>query len=69
MGDKGHVAAHDGLGAVLGSKNLKAIAVARGKGKVSLSDGERFSTLAKKMYEKATGPGARFTVWGTMGAR
>jgi aldehyde:ferredoxin oxidoreductase len=67
VGDKGHVAAHNGLGAVLGSKNLKAIAVARGKGKVSLSNGEHFSTLAKKMYEKATGPGAWLHVWGTMG--
>jgi aldehyde:ferredoxin oxidoreductase len=70
VGDKGHVAAHNGLGAVLGSKNLKAIAVERAKGKVSLSDGERFSTLAKKMYEKATGSGARYqsvAKWGTMG--
>ena len=29
VGDCGHVAAHNGLGAVMGSKNLKAIAVAR----------------------------------------
>ena len=69
VGDEGHVAAHGGLGAVLGSKNLKAIAVARGKGKVSLSDGERFSTLAKKMYEKVTGPGATTHLWGTMGPK
>lgn len=68
VGDKGHVAAHNGVGAVLGSKNLKAIAVARGKGKVILSDGERFSILAKNLYEKATGkPGASLHKWGTMG--
>ena len=30
VADKGHVAGHNGIGAVMGSKNLKAIAVARG---------------------------------------
>ena len=68
VGDNGHVAAHDGVGAVLGAKNLKAIAVARGKGKVSLSSGQRFSTLAKNLYEKVTSkPGAYMHQWGTMG--
>ena len=31
VADKGHVAGHNGMGAVMGSKKLKAIAVARGK--------------------------------------
>lgn len=39
--DKGHSASHNGSGAVMGSKKLKAIAVARGKGKISVNDGER----------------------------
>src|SRR5207244_9639975 len=30
-GDQGHVAAHNGVGAVMGSKQLRCIAVARGK--------------------------------------
>src|SRR3990170_2300180 len=33
VGDKGHVAAHNGVGAVLGAKRLKAIVVARGPGR------------------------------------
>jgi len=68
VGDKGHVAAHGGIGAVLGSKNLKAIAVARGKNKVILSDGQTYSKLAKNLYEKAiNSPGASVHKWGTMG--
>ena len=31
--DMGHIASHNGVGAVMGSKKLKAIAVARGKGR------------------------------------
>ncbi len=38
VGDRGHVAGHGGPGAVMGSKNLKAIAVARGKGKIPVYD-------------------------------
>jgi aldehyde:ferredoxin oxidoreductase len=38
VGDEGHVAAHNGVGAVMGSKNLKAIAVARSHNRVPLSN-------------------------------
>ncbi|MFC2001031.1 aldehyde ferredoxin oxidoreductase family protein [Chloroflexota bacterium] len=51
VADKGHVAGHNGMGAVMGSKKLKAMAVARGKGKVPLSDPQRISTLAKEILE------------------
>jgi len=47
VADRGHVAGHNGAGAVMGSKKLKAIAVARGKVKVPLKDPQRVSTLAK----------------------
>src|SRR3972149_351815 len=40
VGDKGHVAAPNGPGAVMGSKKLKAIAVARGRGLVKVKDAE-----------------------------
>ena len=36
-GDRGHIAAHNGVGAVLGSKKMKAIAVARRKGNLILT--------------------------------
>jgi len=44
-------AGRGGTGAVLGSKNLKAISVA-GTGRVPLADEARFSTLAKEAREK-----------------
>ncbi len=51
VADKGHIAGHNGTGAVMGSKKLKAIAVARGKGKILLNDPGRISTLAKEILE------------------
>jgi aldehyde:ferredoxin oxidoreductase len=52
VGDKGHVAAHNGVGAVMGSKKLKAIAVSRGRTHVLLKDGQRFSDLSKVLRER-----------------
>lgn len=51
VGDKGHVAGHNGVGAVMGSKRLKAVAVARGKTAVVAKDKARLATLSKKMLE------------------
>ncbi|MFC2013926.1 aldehyde ferredoxin oxidoreductase family protein [Chloroflexota bacterium] len=51
FGDNGHVAGHNGPGAVMGSKNLKAIAVARGKGNVKVHDREKLSKLSNEMFE------------------
>ncbi|MFC1904210.1 aldehyde ferredoxin oxidoreductase family protein [Chloroflexota bacterium] len=50
-GDKGHIAAHNGTGAVLGAKKLKAIGVTRGKSRITIADKERLSKLAKDMIE------------------
>jgi len=44
-------ASRTGVGAVMGSKNLKAIAV-RGTGKIVLSDPKGFNQLAKKMHQE-----------------
>ena len=49
--DKGHAAAHNGTGAVMGSKRLKAIAVARGQQKLSLHDSETLRGISTKLYE------------------
>lgn len=51
IGDKGHAAPHNGSGAVMGSKKLKAIAVARGKDRVPIFDKEKVSNLAKQIHE------------------
>jgi len=45
--DKGHFSGRTGLGAVMGSKRLKAI-VARGKGRPAKADEERFKEVMKK---------------------
>ena len=45
-------AARCGIGAVMGSKNLKALAV-RGTGKVELAEPDRFNELAKELHKKA----------------
>ena len=47
--DHGHVAAHNGVGTVMGSKKLKAIAVERGRHSVPLYDKEEVSRLAKEL--------------------
>jgi len=66
VGDRGHVAGHNGLGAVLGSKKLKAFAAARAPNKLSFVDPEKLGELAKKTTEgaKAFGGGTVYN-WGT----
>lgn len=53
FGDRGHVLAHNGLGAVMGSKKLKAIAVDRGSFKTPVKDQGTLLTLSKQMSEQA----------------
>ncbi len=66
FGDRGHAAAHNGVGAVLGSKKLKAFAAARATNKLQFADSEKLGELAKKTTEgaKAFGGGGVFN-WGT----
>ena len=47
--DKGHIAAHNGVGAVMGSKKLKAIVVDRGSKAIPIKNKEALSELAKKI--------------------
>ena len=51
VGDSGHVAAHNGPGAVFGAKNLKAVVVARGKQAVPLADREALAAASVRMFE------------------
>jgi aldehyde:ferredoxin oxidoreductase len=66
--DHGRFAARTGLGAVMGSKNLKAIAV-RGTGKVSLYAPEEFKTITNQILAlyKDDFPAQSLRAYGTAG--
>jgi aldehyde:ferredoxin oxidoreductase len=64
-GDHGHVAGHNGLGAVMGSKKLKAIVAERGKQPVTIAHPERFAELAPAMLENAKKADPMLGPWGT----
>jgi aldehyde:ferredoxin oxidoreductase len=55
VGDKGHVAGHNGIGAVLGSKRLKAVLAIKGEARVTIAEEERFNELVKGIRLKAQG--------------
>ncbi len=65
-GDRGHFAAHNGLGAVMGSKNLKAVVAYRDKRNFAIKDPERLKEKNNAMFEHAKGFGP-FYQWGTGG--
>lgn len=56
MNDKDRAAGRSGVGAVMGSKNLKAVIV-RGSGTVEPHDKERFQEIARAMTRKAKADG------------
>lgn len=68
VGDGGHVAGHNGVGAVMGSKNLKAVAIARGKGTVNVFDRPRLTEAGNKMLEtiKNDRRWSNNVLWGTL---
>ena len=67
-GDGGHVVAHNGMGAVMGSKRLKAIVVARGKAEVPVADKAAVERLTRELHEDAKTKGSkRIYEWGTGG--
>ncbi len=55
INDRLRAAGRTGMGAVMGSKLLKAVAV-RGTGDVEVADVERFRELATELYKRAMGP-------------
>ena len=66
MTNKGDAAARSGLGAVMGSKRLKAV-VAKGEMAVPVADPEAASTLRKEQIEQAKEFLKGFNVYGTGG--
>ena len=66
-GDKGHVAGHNGSGAVMGSKRLKAIAAARTRGGVRVHDPVGLASAAREIVDAIkTDPATRRMYdWGT----
>ncbi len=69
VGDGGHVAAHNGVGAVMGSKKLKAIVAARGKHTVPVKERTSLTRVATALFANAkecTGGGhGLLNQWGT----
>lgn len=51
-GDEGHIAAHNGVGTVFGSKKLKAMVAVRGPRQYSIFDEEKTKILIKEMRNK-----------------
>jgi aldehyde:ferredoxin oxidoreductase len=70
MNDKDRAAGRSGVGAVMGSKNLKAVVV-RGRGRVSLADPARFKAFNAQILDKfkaaAREPPLGLTINGTAG--
>ena len=66
MNDKGRAAGRSGVGAVMGSKKLKAIAVS-GNAEVPLHDAEKANALRKEYMKKTGGAHALFVNYGTIG--
>ena len=66
MNDRFRAAGRTGLGAVMGSKNLKAVAL-RGTHDVSVAEPEALMELCKDLFERAKGPAtSKYRVLGTV---
>ncbi|MEM0150648.1 MAG: aldehyde ferredoxin oxidoreductase C-terminal domain-containing protein [Thermoplasmata archaeon] len=66
IGDRGHVASKGGVGAVFGSKKLKAIVVKRGEKLVNYKDPERLKSASLNLYNQVMKTvSADFSKWGT----
>jgi aldehyde:ferredoxin oxidoreductase len=66
MNDKERAAGRSGLGAVMGSKKLKAIVV-KGKMAVPVADADKLKELRKSYLKQATGAYPVFSKYGTAG--
>jgi aldehyde:ferredoxin oxidoreductase len=49
--DVGHVASHNGVGASMGAKKIKAIAIERGKSSIPIKDREGLTNMAKQIND------------------
>ncbi|MBU2053372.1 MAG: aldehyde ferredoxin oxidoreductase, partial [Proteobacteria bacterium] len=66
VGDNGHLAAKNGLGAVMGAKKLKAVVAYRDKRSFIIKDPERLKKANNALFEHANGFGSIYK-WGTGG--
>jgi aldehyde:ferredoxin oxidoreductase len=66
LNDKGRAAGRSGVGAVMGSKRLKAIAVS-GKAEIPLFDAEKAQALRKEYLKRTGGAHSLFVNYGTIG--
>jgi aldehyde:ferredoxin oxidoreductase len=66
-GDRGHVVAHSGIGAVMGSKNLKAVVAYKGNVNFEIHDPEGLKEKNRELFEFAKTFGPPFYKWGTGG--
>jgi aldehyde:ferredoxin oxidoreductase len=64
MNNKGRAAGRSGLGAVMGSKKVKAVAV-KGNMKIPLADEKRANELRRKYLSELAGPADMFRNFGT----
>jgi aldehyde:ferredoxin oxidoreductase len=66
--DMGHIAAHNGVGAVMGSKKIKAIVIDRGNAEIPVQDKDTLTEIVKELREKlkANPFHAEVAAWGTL---
>ncbi|MBF8267041.1 MAG: aldehyde:ferredoxin oxidoreductase [Dehalococcoidia bacterium] len=64
--DKGHAAGHNGPGAVMGSKRLKAIAVDRPRRRPSFKDIRRLREIGSRFTEDKKTDRSQSFLWGTL---
>ncbi|MFA7248161.1 MAG: aldehyde ferredoxin oxidoreductase C-terminal domain-containing protein [Dehalococcoidia bacterium] len=70
FGDKDHAAGHNGVGAVMGAKHLKAFCAARGRGSsVQVAQPQRVGQIAKEIWDvlQSYPQGRHLFNWGTGG--
>ena len=65
VGDRGHVAAHNGVGAVMGSKKIKCLSVERGQSRPRVVDLERLLPAAKELADLSKKADPGLLKWGT----
>lgn len=67
--DKGHAASHNGVGAVMGAKKLKAIAIPRGRSRPPLKDRTALTAIANQLHDNIVNnpqAAAGAYSWGTL---
>ena len=66
-GDNGHIASKNGLGAVMGAKNLKAIAAHYGNKQIAVKDIDLLQKTKSALFQHAKKADPLLSKWGTMG--